>query len=143
MALRTTHARSQLMSAVRRSGTVPELLVRRLLTAVGLRYRLNVRGLPGTPDIVNQRRHLIVFVHGCFWHRHRGCRLTTSPKRNRVFWSSKFAANIARDNRNHAALRRLGFTVVTVWQCETANPGKLSRRLVRLLGDRHHRAAAD
>ena len=125
----TSLARSRVMAAVRQRGTAPERVVRRLLTALGVRYRLNVRMLPGTPDIVNQRRRLVVFVHGCFWHRHPGCSRATTPRRNRRFWTEKFVANIQRDRRSLMALRRLGFSVVIVWECETRDEARLVARL--------------
>jgi DNA mismatch endonuclease (patch repair protein) len=135
----TTVARSRLMGAVRQRGTAPELVVRRLLTDIGVKYRLNVAGLPGTPDLANQTRRFVVFVDGCFWHRHPGCSRTTTPKGNRKFWLSKFEANVARDRRNRLALRRLGYSVIVIWECETVNLGRLDRRLRRLLAPGHNR----
>jgi DNA mismatch endonuclease, patch repair protein len=129
----TTPERRRIMAAVPQAGTTPELLVRQVLSRLGLRYRLNVQGLPGRPDIANRRRLLAVFVHGCFWHRHEGCQLATTPKRNRQFWTKKFAANCVRDARNSAALRRRGYSVVVVWECETRKLLKLESRLRRLV----------
>ena len=131
--LRTTPERSAIMRSVRQAGTAPELSVRRLLSSLGVRFRLNVRGLPGSPDLVNLRKRFAIFVHGCFWHRHAGCRRTTTPTRNRVFWLEKFVANKARDRRNLEALQRMGFTVCTIWECEALDPGKLVARLTKSL----------
>ena len=117
------------MSRVRQAGTSPELDVRRTLRELGVRYRLNARTLPGSPDIANRARRLAIFVHGCFWHRHEGCARTTTPTRNRDFWLEKFAANEARDARNTAALRKLGYRVIVVWECETRDAELLRNRL--------------
>lgn len=127
---------SERLSRVRQEGTEPELLVRELLSRLGLRYRVRNRDLPGSPDLANRRRRWAVFVHGCYWHHHADCRLATVPKRNRAFWARKFATNRHRDRRVTAALRRAGFCVVIVWQCQTEQPQRLQRRLERLLGDR-------
>lgn len=125
--------RSKIMSAVRQRGTTPELAVRRILSGLGMRYRLNVPDLPGRPDIANRSQRLAIFVHGCFWHRHANCRRATTPKENRKFWVEKFHSNVERDKRNAAALRRLNFTVLTVWECETAMPEVLRQRLRKAL----------
>ncbi|MGH7015460.1 MAG: very short patch repair endonuclease [Caulobacteraceae bacterium] len=112
--------RRELMSRVRQRDTGPELVVRRTLHALGFRYRLNVKGLPGSPDLVFHSRRLAVFVHGCFWHRHPHCRLTTTPKARAHFWAEKFEANQARDARDQAKLRESGWRVHVIWECETA-----------------------
>ena len=95
------------------------MIVRRVLHGAGYRFRLHRRDLPGSPDVVLPRHRLAVFVHGCFWHRHTGCPRTTTPKTRAAFWASKFAANIARDERATAELGRLGWRVHVVWECET------------------------
>jgi DNA mismatch endonuclease, patch repair protein len=120
------------MAAVRQRGTMPELAVRRAATAAGLRYTLSNRDLPGSPDLANRARRYAVFVHGCFWHRHSGCRRTTTPARNHGFWMEKFAANVARDRRVVRALRALGYAVVTVWECEASDAARLARKLAKL-----------
>lgn len=132
-AMEAKSTQSRIMRSVRQRGTAPELVVRRLLSDMGVRYRLNVSGLPGTPDLVNQARGFAVFVDGCFWHRHAGCSRATTPKANHKFWLSKFEANVARDRRNRLALRRLGYSVIVVWECEAAYPSRLAGRLRRLL----------
>lgn len=122
------------LGRVRQKGTRSELEVRRLLRGLGHHFRVNNRNLPGSPDIANRRRAWAIFVHGCFWHRHPGCRRATTPKRNRAFWEAKFATNQERDRRVVAALRALGFRTITVWECEVdENPGRLARRLARAL----------
>jgi DNA mismatch endonuclease, patch repair protein len=131
--LRTTPERAWLMSRVRQRGTGPELAVRAILRRLGHRFRTNAKGLPGSPDIYSASRKRAVFVHGCFWHRHPRCRATTTPTRNREFWLAKFLANVARDNRNARGLRRLGYRVMTVWECQLKSPAKLAR-LKRRLG---------
>lgn len=113
-------ARAALMRRVRRRDTEPERAVAQALRALGLAYRKDVRALPGSPDFANQRRRWAVFVHGCYWHQHRGCKRATVPKHNRAFWQAKFAANRRRDARALRELRRRGFKVVVVWECEAA-----------------------
>jgi len=123
------------MRRVRQRGTGPELIVRRLLHRLGLRFTISGprnRDLPSRPDLVLPRWHTVVLVHGCFWHRHQGCRLATTPATRAGFWTAKFAANVARDRRQIALLRRAGWRVVVVWECETRLPARLGARLARL-----------
>lgn len=122
-------ARSRLMASVRGRDTKPEMVVRRLSHAIGYRFRLHRQGLPGTPDLVFPRLRLVLFVHGCFFHRHEGCRSTTTPVSNWDFWQRKFMANVERDRRVSAQLRALGWRVEIVWECETKNPERLRQRL--------------
>ena len=124
--------RSWNMSRIRSKDTKPEMIVRRLLHAMGVRFRLHRADLPGKPDIVLGPRRLVIFVHGCFWHRHPGCREATMPAANRDFWLDKLEGNAARDLRHRAALRKLGWRVAVIWECETKQPEKLARRLARL-----------
>ena len=124
--------RSALFARVRQKGTSAELAVARALRELGLAYRLNVKALPGSPDFANQRRKWAVFVHGCYWHHHTGCRRATVPKTNAAFWRGKFRDNRARDARAIRALRRAGFRVAIVWECEALAGGEgLRRRLER------------
>ncbi|WP_315766298.1 MULTISPECIES: DNA mismatch endonuclease Vsr [unclassified Bradyrhizobium] len=125
--------RSALMARVRGKNTKPERLVRRLSHALGYRFRLHRRDLPGTPDLVFPRLRKIVLVHGCFWHRHAGCGRSTTPKTRQRFWQSKFDANVARDRKTAAALRRLGWKVLVVWECETSDAETLRKRLQKFL----------
>ena len=121
--------RSALMGRIGASNTTPEMVVRSVLHRLGYRFRLHKRDLPGTPDIVLSSRRLVIFVHGCFWHRHQRCCKATVPKSNIAFWQAKFAANIARDSRVRRELRRLGWTVVVVWECQTKDRTRLVARL--------------
>lgn len=111
-----SEARSRNMRAVHSKNTGPELLLRKKLFALGFRYRLYVKNLPGTPDMVFPRYHAAVFVNGCFWHRH-GCRLASRPKKNEDFWKNKFDNNVVRDIRTRRTLSLLGWRVATVWEC--------------------------
>lgn len=127
-------SRSELMARVRQKNTKPELVVRRRLFSLGYRFRLHRSDLPGTPDIVLPGYRTVVFVHGCFWHRHRSCRHTTTPKTRAEFWTGKFRANMSRDRRNVRELKKLGWETLIVWSCETADPATLDMKLVRSLG---------
>jgi DNA mismatch endonuclease (patch repair protein) len=122
-------ATSQRMSGVRRRDTSPEMNVRRALHSLGIHYRTRNRDLPGSPDVANRKRKWALFVHGCFWHRHRACRRTTTPKRNRGFWVAKFAANCERDARKMRLLRAAGFRVLVVWECEAEASEHVRARL--------------
>lgn len=139
--VRTTPERSALMSRVRQKGTASELIVRQVLHSVGGRFRVNRRGLPGSPDISSTRRRKAIFVNGCFWHAHRGCPKATLPKNNAEFWRDKLAANVERDTRKIDELRRLRFDVLVIWECELAHTAALRKRLDRFWfrTDRKHR----
>lgn len=126
-------ARSTLMRAVRGKNTTPELAVRRLAYRLGARFRLHRTELPGTPDLVFPSRRLCIFVNGCFWHRHQGCRLATMPSSNVTFWQEKFTRNVTRDAENVRLLREAGWRVETIWQCETRDPKQLEARLQKIL----------
>lgn len=117
MRVPTTPQRSRMMSSIRGKNTLPERTLRSLLFARGLRYRLHVRKLPGSPDLVFPKRKAVVFVHGCFWHRHEGCRYATTPRNNEEFWRGKLQGNIDRDRRHGEMLRALGWRVAVVWEC--------------------------
>ena len=112
-----SQTRSRMMAGIRGKDTKPELALRRALHALGFRYRLHVKGVPGKPDIVMPKYNAVIFVHGCFWHRHRGCRYTTTPSSRRDFWTAKFDANVARDIVVRSALSQAGWRVATVWEC--------------------------
>ena len=126
-------ARSELMRRVRGKHTTPERAVRRVAHALGYRFRLHRRDLPGTPDLVFPRLRRAIFVHGCFWHRHEGCARTTTPKTRAAYWREKFEQNVHRDRRNLAALRDLGWEVLVVWECQTFERAELLARLSRFL----------
>lgn len=125
-------ARSALMSRVRSKDTQPEHVVRRLLHGMGYRFRIHQRSLPGTPDIVLRRHRTAIFVHGCFWHGHEGCRRARLPETRRDFWEAKISRNIARDSEAISELERLGFRVLVLWECELKNTESLRWLL------RHH-----
>lgn len=122
----TPEARSVNMSRIRGRDTGPEIAVRKALHAAGYQFRLHRRDLPGTPDIVLVRQRIAVFVHGCYWHRHEGCRNATTPGTRTDLWQAKFAANVERDARKTAALEAAGWKVVVIWECEAAKPDSLA-----------------
>lgn len=126
--------RSQTMARVRGRDTGPELLVRRALHAAGYRFRVNVRDLPGTPDLAFTRRRIAVFVHGCFWHGHDCARGSRLPKTNADYWRAKIARNRARDSATEVALALDGWTALTVWECELRTPELALAALMRRLG---------
>ena len=126
--------RSERMALIQSKNTKPELLVRRFLHGLGYRYRLHLRDLPGVPDLVFPSRKTTIFVHGCFWHGHNGCKIAHLPESRSAYWAEKLERNIARDLKNERALREAGWNVVTVWECETKDISALERRLVPLLG---------
>lgn len=121
--------RSALMASVRQKDTGPELAVRRCLHHLGFRFRLHRCDLPGTPDIVFPGKKKIIFVHGCFWHRHEGCKKATTPKTRAAFWMEKFEANKERDRRKLSELDNLGWRSLVVWECETKDLPALAARL--------------
>ncbi|HAF80061.1 very short patch repair endonuclease [Brevundimonas aurantiaca] len=127
-------ARSSLMAKVRGKNTTPEIAVRKAAHGLGYRFRLHQRTLPGSPDLVFPARRKVIFVHGCFWHRHDGCRKTTTPKTRADFWNSKFQTNVARDARDRVALESAGWEVMVVWECETKDRAKLETLIRRFLG---------
>jgi DNA mismatch endonuclease (patch repair protein) len=113
-------------------GTTPELAVRTILTDLGVEYSTNVTDLPGSPDIVAAEAKRAVFVHGCFWHRHARCPACTTPKRNAAFWNNKFEQNTARDAKKMRQLRRIGFRILKVWECQLKREDKIARLTERL-----------
>lgn len=125
--------RSEIMARVRGTNTAPELAVRRLAHQLGYRFRVHRRDLPGRPDMVFAGRRKVVFVHGCFWHRHSGCVRTRMPKTREEFWQAKFDGNVRRDRRNERALRAQGWGVMTIWECQLADGERLKKRLERFL----------
>ena len=116
--IKTPEQRSRNMAAIKGKDTKPEMIVRKYLFSRGLRYRVQVRKLPGNPDIVLPKYKTVIFVNGCFWHGHEGCRYFRLPKSNVEFWEEKIKRNVARDFRNEAELKALGWRVVRVWECE-------------------------
>lgn len=131
----TKAKRSWIMSRVKGLDTKPEIVGRSVIHRMGLRFRVHRRDLPGNPDIVLPRHNKVIFVHGCFWHGHTGCARSKRPTTNTRFWTKKLDANIARDERYRKTLRRTGWKVLVVWQCETRRPKDLLRTLERFLRD--------
>ncbi|WP_181299123.1 very short patch repair endonuclease [Pseudomonas sp. Q2-TVG4-2] len=121
--------RSRIMSLVKGKNTRPEMLVRRLVHGAGFRYRLHDAKLPGKPDLVFSRKRKVIFVHGCFWHRHGGCALARTPKSNKEFWLAKLDGNKARDEVNLRKLHDAGWETLVVWECELRKLDALERRL--------------
>jgi len=109
--------RSRIMASVGQRNTGPEMGLRRVLHRQGLRYRLHDKKLPGSPDLIFPRFRTVVFIHGCFWHAHKGCKFATKPSTRKKFWKDKFEANRKRDRRNYEALKKLGWRVLVVWEC--------------------------
>lgn len=128
----TPKQRSERMSRIRSRDTKPELALRRELHRLGLRYTLGNKWLPGKPDLVLHRHKAAVFVHGCFWHRHPGCNIATTPKSNTPYWQEKFDRNVSRDARVRAELEGQGWRIFTVWECELQS-GTRSRRTAHRL----------
>jgi DNA mismatch endonuclease (patch repair protein) len=126
--------RSRVMATIRGKDTSPELTVRRFLHRRGFRFRIHARNLPGRPDLVLARHRTVIFVNGCFWHQHAECRFAVMPKSNRSFWREKLRSNQIRDRRTAARLRRAGWHVLTIWECEIGQAGleRLYRRVTSL-----------
>jgi DNA mismatch endonuclease (patch repair protein) len=125
--------RSRMMSNIRGRDTVPERTVRSAAHRMGYRFRLQARQLPGTPDLVFPRHRTALFVHGCYWHRHNGCRYCYQPKSNIEFWQRKFESNVRRDAAAMSDLRRLGWIPAVIWECEARDPDQLTERLKAIL----------
>jgi DNA mismatch endonuclease (patch repair protein) len=127
--IETTADRSALMKRVRQKNTGLESAVRKVLYQLGARYRMNVQGLPGRPDIANRSRKKAIFIHGCFWHYHETCGRGRVPTRNREFWLEKLRRNVERDRRKDADLVELGYDVLILWGCEISDIESLRKRL--------------
>lgn len=125
------------MAKIRGKNTKPELLVRSMLHRAGYRFSLHRKDLPGKPDIVLRKYKTVIFVHGCFWHRHKNCKTATTPKSNVEFWQAKFDRNVANDKKHTRELRKLGWHVITVWECELKNPEKVLAKLQRKLTENY------
>jgi len=117
--------RSRMMAAIGGRNTKPEIVLRRALHSLGFRFRLHSKQVVGRPDIVLAKHNAVIFVHGCFWHRHEGCRYKTTPTSRQEFWTAKFEANVARDSVVRAALLERGWRVAIVWECALRNPGQV------------------
>ena len=128
----TSEQRSRCMAAIKGKDTKPEMIVRKYLFSRGLRFRIQVRKLPGTPDIVLPKYKTAIFVNGCFWHGHEGCKYFRLPKSNVGFWEEKIERNVARDVRNEAELKALGWRVIWIWECEIKAVARREEYLKRL-----------
>jgi DNA mismatch endonuclease (patch repair protein) len=126
------NVRSRIMASVKQRHTKPELLVRRLLHRLGYRFRVQRRDLPGSPDIVLPKYRTAIFVHGCFWHQHKGCPKSRKPTSNKNYWDQKLLENVKRDRRKIAELKKLGWQVILVWECEAKVNEKLNKKLEKI-----------
>ena len=133
MDIMTPAERSARMSLIRSRDTQPEIIVRRLVHGLHYRYRLHVAGLPGRPDLVFKGRRKVIFVHGCFWHLHRGCVECRPPKSKLEYWRPKLEGNVARDDKTRRQLAAMGWKCLVIWECETGDRVALTRRIVAFL----------
>ncbi len=124
--------RSKNMAAIKSKNTNPEIKVRKLLHSLGYRFRLHKKELPGSPDIVLKKYKTVVFVHGCFWHRHKECKYASNPKTREEFWNKKFLSNIERDIKVRERIKAAGWKSIVVWECELKDIQKLKKRLIPL-----------
>lgn len=129
----TDEERSAQMRLIRSKNTKPELIIRKLLFALGYRYRLHAKKLPGRPDLSFSGRKKAIYVHGCFWHRHPNCRKSRTPKSRLEYWESKFASNLERDLRNQQELQKMGWRFLIVWECELKNIEALKEKMIAFL----------
>ena len=125
--------RSEIMSRIRGRDTEPEMIVRRIAHGLGYRFRLHRKDLPGSPDLVFLRHRAVIMVHGCFWHRHPGCKHASSPKTRVRFWKDKFVGNVVRDRRNEKTLSELGWRLMVIWECETRDHEAVALRIESFL----------
>ncbi len=130
---KVSEQRSRNMSAIKSKNTKPEIAVRKLLHSMGYRFRLHKKDLPGSPDIVLPKYKTVIFVHGCFWHRHQNCKYASNPKTRREFWEKKFKENIERDKKTQEKLKNLGWKTNIVWECEVKNREILILKLEEIL----------
>jgi DNA mismatch endonuclease, patch repair protein len=130
--LQTTPERSRLMASVRQTATWPEVAVQEMISSLGWQFTVKVTDLPGTPDVANKTQRWAIFVHGCYWHAHN-CQLWKIPNANKEYWKEKFRANQERDGRKLKELRKLGYSCLTIWQCELRNPPRTKRKLLKFL----------
>ena len=129
----TPEERSANMRAIKSKDTKPEVMVRSMLHRAGYRFRKNVATLPGKPDIVLPKYKKVIFVHGCFWHQHPGCKQATTPKTRTEWWQKKFERNVSNDRKHARELQKLGWQVITVWECQLKTPGKVLASIGRRL----------
>ena len=129
----TREKRTKIMRSIISKSTKPELVLRKFLFSQGYRYRKNYKNLPGRPDIVFISKKIAIFVHGCFWHQHKNCKITNKPRSNTLFWKEKFAKNLERDKRNQKDLREMGWCPKVIWECEILDTNRKTRNLSPIL----------
>ena len=127
---KVSEQRSRNMSAIKSKNTKPEIKVRKVLHSMGYRFRLHRKDLPGSPDIVLPKYKTVIFVHGCFWHRHENCKYASTPKTRKEFWESKFKANVKRDFEIQEKINILDWRTVVIWECETKNIENLRDKII-------------
>ena len=127
---KVSEQRSRNMSAIKSKNTKPEIAVRKVLHSMGYRFRLHGKDLPGSPDIILPKYKTVIFVHGCFWHRHENCKYATTPKTREEFWNNKFRSNIERDLEIHEKIKNLNWRSVVIWECETKNMKNLREKII-------------
>lgn len=127
--------RAEMMSSVKQRHTKPEIAVRKILHSLGFRFRLHRKDLPGSPDIVLPKFRTVIFVHGCFWHQHKNCSKSRRPSSNQDYWNTKLDENISRDERKEKELSKLGWRIITIWQCEIRDLKTLTPKLKKLLAE--------
>jgi len=130
---KVTDQRSKNMSAIKSKNTKPEIAVRKLLHSMGYRFRLHSKDLPGSPDIVLPKYKTVIFVHGCFWHRHHNCKYASTPKTRQEFWNKKFTTNIDRDLVIQNKIKNLNWRSIVIWECETKNMENLRYKIIDVL----------
>ena len=128
--IKVSEKRSRNMSAIKSKNTKPEIVVRKMLYALGYRFRLHRKDLPGSPDIVLPKYKTVIFVHGCFWHRHENCKYASTPKTRKEFWNKKFTTNIERDIQIQEKIKNIDWRSVVIWECETKNIENLKGRII-------------
>lgn len=133
----TKEKRSWNMSRIRSEDTKPEIAVRQVLHGMGYRFRLHNQNLPGKPDIILPKHKTVIFVHGCFWHRHLGCKYAYNPKSRVEFWRKKFEANVKRDKAVTKELSQLGWKQIVLWECRIKNKDQITKKLKSLIGETH------
>ena len=130
---KVSEQRSRNMSAIKSKNTKPEIAVRKLLHSMGYRFRLHRKDLPGSPDIVLPKYKTVIFVHGCFWHRHENCKYASTPKTRKEFWENKFKVNLKRDAEVQEKIKNIGWQSVVIWECDTRNISFMKNKIEKLL----------
>ena len=132
---KVSEQRSRNMSAIKSKNTKPEIAVRKLLHSMGYRFRLHRKDLPGSPDIVLPKYKTVIFVHGCFWHRHENCKYASTPKTRQEFWNKKFKKNIERDLEIQETIKNIEWRSVVIWECETKNIDNLKEKIIDVFNE--------